>query len=34
VALLGDMALLEEVWPWWKKYVTVRVGFEMPLLAA
>ena len=29
IALLGGMALLEYIWPSWRKYVTVGVGFEV-----
>ena len=29
VALLGGMALLEWVWPCWRKCVTVEAGFEV-----
>jgi hypothetical protein len=25
----GGMTLLEEVWPCWRKYITVGVGFEV-----
>ena len=32
VALLGSVALLEEVRPCWRKCVTVGVGFENPML--
>jgi hypothetical protein len=28
------VALLEWVWPWWKKCITLGVGFEVLLLAA
>ena len=28
VALLGGMALLEWVWPCWRKCITLEVGFE------
>jgi hypothetical protein len=31
VALLGDVALLELVWPCWTKYVTASMGFKNPL---
>ena len=34
VALLEDMALLGEVWPCWRKYVTVGMGFETLFLDA
>ena len=33
-ALLGGVAMLEEVCPCWKKHVTLGVGFESLLLAA
>ena len=33
-ALLGGVASLEWVWPCWRKYVTVGVGFETFLLAS
>jgi hypothetical protein len=33
MALLGDVALLEEVWPFWSNCVTVEMGFETLLLA-
>ena len=29
MALLGVVALLERVWPCWRKRVTVEVGFEV-----
>ena len=29
MALLGGVALLEWVWPCWRKCVTVEVGFEV-----
>ena len=32
MALLGGVALLKEVWPCWRKYVIVGVGFEAPKL--
>ena len=28
VALLGSLALLDQVWPCWRKCVTVQAGFE------
>jgi hypothetical protein len=34
VALLGGMALLEWVWPYWSKCVTVGMGFNSLFLAA
>ena len=34
VALLEGMALLEWVWPFWSKCVTVGVGFKTLILAA
>ena len=34
VALLGGVALLEEVWPCWRKCVTVEVGFEVSYVQA
>jgi hypothetical protein len=30
----GGVALVEEVWPWWRRCVTVGLGFETLLLAA
>jgi hypothetical protein len=33
VVLLGDVALLEWVWPCWRKYFTVGMDFEVLLLA-
>ena len=32
MALLGGVALLEWVWPCWRKFITLRVGFEAPML--
>jgi hypothetical protein len=32
--VLGSVALLEEVWPCWRKCVTVGLGFDTLLLAA
>jgi hypothetical protein len=34
VALLGGVALLEQVWPCWSGCVTVDVGFKILILAA
>jgi hypothetical protein len=34
VKLLGGMAWLEEVWPCWRKCVTVGLGFKTLILAA
>jgi hypothetical protein len=34
VALFGDVALLEWVWPCWSRCVTVGVGFKTFILAA
>ena len=29
MTLLGGVTLLEQVWPYWRKYVTVGVDFEV-----
>ena len=34
VALFGDVALFKQVWPWWRKCVTLGVGCLKTLFVA